>query len=111
MVKTTQTLTNKPNKRLLGFLIGATILLLIPVALQLTIGTGVDGQGFNWKLDDFLIIGFLLFGTALLCELVLRKVNNTTIRILFSVAILLALLLIWVDLAVGIFNIPGFSGS
>jgi hypothetical protein len=110
-MKTNQTITNKPNKRLFGILIGATILLLIPLALQLTIGTGVDGQGFNWKLGDFSIVGFLLFSTGLLCELVIRKVQSIKKRVLICVAILLALLLIWADLAVGICNISGFSGS
>ncbi|MBD1207610.1 MAG: hypothetical protein H9535_04225 [Ignavibacteria bacterium] len=110
-MKTTQTVTNKPTKRLFGILLTATILLLIPLSLQLTIGTGVDGQGFNWQLGDFVIAGFLLFGTGLLFELVLRKVQGTQKRILICGAILLAFLLIWADLAVGIFNIPGFSGS
>ena len=30
------------------------------LVLQLIIGTGVDGQGFNWKPSDFLIVGLLL---------------------------------------------------
>lgn len=110
-MKTVPSAGNQPNKRLFSLLLVATVLLLIPVTLQLTIGTGIDGQGFNWKLGDFIVIGFLLFSAALLCELVLRKVKITKSRILICGAILLAVLLIWVDLAVGIFNIPGFSGS
>lgn len=110
-MKTNKTATNKPNKRLFCILLGATILLLIPIALQLTIGTGVDGQGFNWKMNDFVIFGFLLYGTALLIELVMRKVKSSKKRILFFGVILLVFLLIMADLAVGIFNISGFSGS
>ena len=110
-METNHTEMNKPNKRLFGILLGATILLFIPIVLQLSIGTGVDGQGFNWQLGDFVIIGFLLFSTALLCEFALRKIKETKIRILICGAILLVFLLIWADLAVGIFNIQGFSGS
>lgn len=89
----------------------ATILILIPLVLQLTIGTGIDGTGFNWTIEDFLVIGFLLYSTALLCEFVLRKVTGTYLRLLICGAILVVFLLIWIDLAVGIFNIPGFSGN
>lgn len=110
-MKTIQTLEKKSNKRLLSLLSGASIILLIFAVLQLTIGTGVDGQGFNWKLNDFVIIGFLLFDTAILCEFVLRKVKTHKLRLLICVFILLTFVLIWIDLAVGIFNISGFSGS
>lgn len=110
-MKTIQTLEKKSNKRLWSFLFAAAIILIIFAVLQLTIGTGVDGQGFNWKLNDFIIIGFLLFGTAFLCEFVLRKVKTQKLRLLICAIILLTLLLIWIDLAVGIFNISGFSGS
>ncbi len=110
-MKTLQSLEKKSNKRLLSLLFGAGITLLVFAVLQLTIGTGIDGQGFNWKLNDFVICGFLLFGTAFLCELVLRKVKTHKLRILICIVILLTFVLIWIDLAVGIFNIPGFSGS
>jgi hypothetical protein len=110
-MKTIQTLEKKSNKRLMSFLFGAGIILLIPAILQVAVGSGVDGQGFNWKSDDFVIIGMLLFGIALLCELVLRKVKSNKMRIIICVAILLIFLLVSIDLAVGIFNISGFSGT
>ena len=110
-METIPTIKRNANNRLLGLLSGAGIILLTFAVLQLTIGSGVDGQGFNWKLNDFIVIGFLLFSTAILCEFVLRKVKSPQLRLLICVAILLALVVIWIDLAVGIFNIPGFSGS
>ena len=60
----------------------------------------------NWTLTDFIIGGVLLFGTGLLCELVFRKVKKNSFRIVISAAILLAFLLIWAELAVGIFGTP-----
>lgn len=110
-MKTLETFDRNPNKRLFGFLLGVTAILAILAILQLTIGTGIDGQGFNWKLNDFVIIGGLLLGTVLLIELVLRKVKTRKMRILICILVLLAFVLVWMDLAVGIFNIPGFSGS
>lgn len=110
-MKTNQTFAKKSNARLVRLLLVAAGILLALAIVQLTIGTGIDGQGFNWKTNDFIIMGLLLFGTALLCEVVLRNINTRTMRILMVVLILVALLLIVVDLGVGIFNIPGFSGS
>lgn len=106
-----QSSEKNPNKRLLNLLFGAGVILLIFVTLQLTIGSGVNGQGFNWELSDFIVMGLLLFSTALLYEAILRKVKTKKSRMLICVIIFLVFALIWIDLAVGIFNIPGFSGS
>jgi len=79
------------------------IILLIPlIAMQFT-------DEVNWTLSDFVVAGVLLLGTGLMCELVIRKVKNISYRILICVALLLTLLLIWAELAVGIFGTP-FSG-
>lgn len=87
------------------------IILLIPLVLQLTIGTGVDGQGFNWELGDFIVMGVLIFVTGLAIDFATRKITKSAYRVFAVIAIVLILLLIWADLAVGIFNIPGISGS
>ncbi len=92
------------NKRLIGIVIAVAFLLLIPfIAMQFT-------SEVNWNGFDFLAAGALLLGTGLACEFVMRKVSKTTYRIAICVAILAALLLIWVELAVGIFGTP-FAGS
>lgn len=93
-----------PNIRLFAILSTVAILLLIPfVAMQFT-------EEVNWSISDFIIAGVLLFGTGLVCELVLRLVKKLEYRLLICGAILLALLLIWIELAVGIFGTP-FAGS
>jgi hypothetical protein len=92
------------DKRLLGIVITVAFLLSIPlIAMQFT--TDVD-----WKLSDFTIMGVLLLSTGLGCELVLRKVIKTEHRIMICAVILLVFLLIWAELAVGIFGTP-FAGS
>jgi ABC-type Mn2+/Zn2+ transport system permease subunit len=92
------------NKRLVGIILTIAILLLIPlIAMQFT-------DEVNWTLFDFLIAGVLLLGTGLLCELVMRKVTKIEHRIAICVVILAALVLFWIELAVGIFG-TSFAGS
>ena len=92
------------NKRLIGIVLTVALILLIPlIAMQFT-------NEVDWKLADFIIMGILLLGTGLLCELVIRKVKKLEHRIFICGAILLVLFLVWAELAVGIFGTP-FAGS
>lgn len=92
------------NKRLVGILLTVAFLLLLPfVAMQFS-------TEVNWSAGDFVVAGVLLLGTGLLCELVLRKVKTTRNRIILVGVVLLAFLLLWIELAVGIFGSP-IAGS
>lgn len=92
------------NKRLFGIMISIAILLFIPlITMQFS-------DEVNWKLADFVIAGVLLFGTGLICEFVMRKVKKKENRIALIVVIIALLLLIWAELAVGIFGTP-LAGS
>jgi hypothetical protein len=64
----------------------------------------------SWGAFDFMVAAVLLLGAGLLIELVLRKVESKGRRIILLGVILLALFLIWAELAVGIFGTP-FAGS
>ena len=91
------------NNRLKIILAAVFIILLIPlIAMQFT-------DEVSWTLPDFVVAGVLLLVTGLMCDLVIRKVQNLNYRIAICAALLLALLLIWAELAVGIFGSP-FSG-
>ncbi len=91
-------------KRLKFILFSVVFLLLIPfVAMQFT-------DEVNWTPLDFLAAGVLLLGTGLIFDLVLRKIKNLKYRIAISIVLLLILLLIWAELAVGVFGTP-FSGN
>ena len=92
------------NRRLVIILIIAFLVLLVPLLAMQFINE------VNWALPDFVIAGILLFGTGLLVEIVLRKVKKLNYRFAIIVAIVLLLLLIWAELAVGIFGTP-FAGS
>ena len=88
------------NKRLISIVLISAILLLIPlIAMQFT-------DEVNWTLLDFFIAGAILFGTGLMCELAIRKINKIKYRIAICVALLVFLLLIWAELAVGILGTP-----
>lgn len=92
------------NKRLIAIVLTVALLLLVPlIAMQFT-------NEVSWSPFDFVVAGVLLLGTGLLCELVLRKVRTVKYRLILCGVILLALLLIWAELAVGIFGTP-FAGS
>lgn len=92
------------NKRLLIILAVVAILLLIPfIAMQFT-------PEVDWSAFDFVVMGVLLLGTGLLCELVLRKVKTVKNRIILCAAILFLFSLIWAELAVGVFGSP-IAGS
>jgi hypothetical protein len=92
------------NKRLIIILAVAASLLLIPfIAMQFT-------NEVDWNLFDFAVMGVLLTGTGLLCELVLRRVNSTKNRIVLCGAVLIGFFLVWVELAVGLFGTP-LAGS
>jgi peptidoglycan/LPS O-acetylase OafA/YrhL len=91
---------NIKNKRLIIIVVVVAFLLLIPfIAMQFT-------NEVNWNFFDFVAAAVLLLGTGLLCEFVLRKVKNKTHRIIVCLTLLFVLLLIWAELAVGIFGSP-----
>ena len=92
------------NKRFLLILLATPALLLIPfIAMQFT-------SEVNWTVGDFLAMGALLVVTGCMCELVLVKVKTNKNRVLLLGFVLLALFLVWAELAVGLFGTP-FAGS
>ena len=71
--------------------------MLIPlVAMQFT-------EEVHWTLSDFIVGGALLFGTGLIIDLIVRNIKNTTYRYILAIIALIVLILIWIELAVGIF--------
>lgn len=80
------------------------VILSIPlIAMQFT-------TEVKWTASDFLIMGALLFTTAFAVDLVLKKVKTFKSRLILVFGILALLILIWVEMAVGIFGSP-IAGS
>lgn len=92
------------TKRILSIALMVGALLLIPF-IGMQFSEDVDWSGF-----DFLIMGILLLATGLLIDLALRKIPDTKNRIIVSGIILVVFLLVWAELAVGIFGTP-LAGS
>ena len=79
-------------------------LLLIPMATMLI------SDEINWSIFDFLVMGVLLFSFGVSINIVLKKTKSSKIRITFFTILILIFSLIWIELAVGIFESP-FAGS
>jgi len=90
------------TKNVIRPVIATGLILLIPLVLQLTIGTGIDGQGWNWTFSDFVIIGMLLFITSLLIEFALKKMGKH--KVLAVTVIVIGFFLVYVEMAVGLFT-------
>lgn len=99
--------TGRKHAARIAIIVG--LILLIPLVLTL-LGDGIDGQGWNWKPGDFVFGFVMLFGTGLLLDYAARKLAKPSHRIIACIAIVIAFLLIWAELAVGIIGTP-FAGS
>ena len=64
----------------------------------------------NWTSSDFVIMGILLFIIGLAINFVISKLKTRKSKIIACVIILGIFLLIWAELAVGVFGTP-FAGS
>lgn len=91
------------TKTLLIFGIPLLILAIPLIAMQFT-------SEVNWTISDFLIMGFLLYLTAFCINFIIKKVSQPGKRFFYIALAFLILLLIWAELAVGIFGSP-FAGS
>jgi hypothetical protein len=88
------------KSRLFILLTTVAVLLLIPlIAMQFT-------NEVNWNMSDFIVAALLLLGAVFTYELISRKVTGSKNRTILSVALLIIFLLIWAELAVGIFGTP-----
>jgi len=64
----------------------------------------------DWKTGDFIVMGILLFSAGLAYELIAKKMSTTVYRVIVAIVIVIIFLLIWAELAVGIFGSP-LAGS
>ena len=88
------------KKRLIILFMIPLILLTIPfIAMQFS-------KEVDWTTFDFLIAGFLLFGVTLSIELIFRMISSKRNRLILLCTGLIIFLLIWIELAVGVFGTP-----
>ena len=87
------------NRNIIYIALGTGALLLIPLL-----------GNWPWTLSDFVIMGTFIFGTGLVYEFVTRKLDTPRQKLTAGIVILFMFLLIWGELAVGIFGTP-FAGN
>lgn len=79
-------------------------LLLIPL-----IGMTVSDE-INWSPFDFIVMGFLLILLSIGINFVRNRFKSLKNRVLYIGILVIIFMLIWAELAVGIFGTP-FAGS
>ena len=92
------------NLTLIKRTLSPLLLLLIPL-----FGNCYSNQ-VNWSLFDFIVMGFLLGLTGLSIHFTMDKVRNKTLRIVSIIFVLIIFLMIWAELAIGVFGSP-IAGS
>jgi hypothetical protein len=78
---------------------GRSLALLLVPALAMTLTDAV-----RWGPGDFVAAGLLLFGAGMLHTLALSRVRGRAARVTVTLAVLLGLLTVWAELAVGLFD-------
>ena len=76
------------------------LLLLIPL-----FGNLFSNQ-VNWSLFDFIVMGLLLVLTGLSIHFIKEKVRNKKLRIVPIIFVIIIFLMIWAELAIGVFGSP-----
>ena len=85
-----------PNKNILRIVVVTALILLIPlVAMQFS-------NDVNWGIEDFVMMSILLMGAGLAFDFTMRKTAHLTHRAVIGGGLLIAFLLVWAQLAVGI---------
>ena len=93
----------KPKRHFYIILIIVLILLIPLIAMQFT-------SEVIWSVFDFIIAAILLLSVGLGIELILRNVKTIKTRIIFSAILFAIVSIIYIELAVGIFE-SHFAGS
>jgi hypothetical protein len=84
-------LARNPYRSVAGVALATALILLIPLLAAPA-----------WSMADFVVAGALIFGTGLSYVLVARKAGNIAYRVAVGVALVAALLLVWINFAVGV---------
>ena len=71
---------------------------------------GVILFDLDWNIFDFLIMGLLILFFSIAMNLILNHLNSSKLRLILVLMLVILFLLIWAELAVGIFGTP-FAGT
>jgi len=93
------------NKKIFSRILFVVILLLCIPFFAMQFNGSV-----HWSLGDFILMGLLLMGLGISIKLILNRIKNRKKSLLYIWILIILFLLIWAELAVGIFNTP-FVGA
>jgi hypothetical protein len=71
---------------------------------------GVILFDLDWYIFDFLIMGLLILFFSIAINLILNHLNSSKLRLILILMLVILFLLIWAELAVGVFGTP-FAGT
>lgn len=87
------------------YVLGVTLCLLAIPAIGMCFFNDI-----HWGVLDFLVMGSMFFITAISVSIVWKKVTRKKLRAVMTLLIVFLFLVIWAELAVGLFNSP-FAGD
>ena len=79
------------------------LVLLLPII-------GVILFDLDWNIFDFLIMGLLILFFSIAINFILNHLNSSKLRLILVLMLVILFLLIWAELAVGVFGTP-FAGT
>lgn len=85
--------------------LAAELILLVPLAAMI-----FSVEGWDWGVPDFIIVGILLAGVGVGYQMIVSGIKNNSRLAAIGIVLAAAMVLIWMELAVGIFGSP-FAGS
>ncbi len=83
--------------RIAGWALAAILLALPAIAMQFT-------SEVNWGPGDFVVMGAMLLALGVALEIVFVKLDSGRVRLIAGASLLVLFLLVWAELAVGIFR-------
>ena len=88
--------------------------LILPFSLLLLLLIPFIGRQYSnevkWSLNDFLIMGVILFSFGVTINKIINNIGSFDKRVILISNLIILFLLIWAELAIGLFNSP-FAGS
>jgi D-alanyl-lipoteichoic acid acyltransferase DltB (MBOAT superfamily) len=93
------------KKNVIRSVLVAELILLVPLFAMI-----FSVEGWDWHVADFIIVGILLAGVGVGYQLIVNGLKNNSRQAAIGIVLATAMVLIWVELAVGIFGTP-FAGS
>ena len=84
--------------------------IFLPLFVLLVPLVGVIFFDLDWSGFDFLVMASLILSLSIFINLILYYLNSSRLKLLLVFILVILFLLIWAELAVGIFGTP-FAGS